>query len=96
MSGLQDPVRVSPRALLAVGVLAAAALAATVSGAVPMPDLDGMLTDLSDRLGAWTYALVAVMAFLETGAFVGLIPPSRPPSCSAAWSPPAARSTSRP
>jgi membrane protein DedA with SNARE-associated domain len=40
-----------------------------------MPDFDGMLTDLSDRLGAWTYALVAVMAFLETGAFVGLIAP---------------------
>jgi membrane-associated protein len=65
----------SPRVLVAAGLLAAAALAATASGTVPMPDLDGLLTDLSDRLGAWTYALVAVMAFLETGAFVGLIAP---------------------
>jgi membrane-associated protein len=75
MTALHAAPRVSPRVLLAVGGAAAAAFAATASGAVPMPDLDGMLTDLSDRLGAWTYALVAVMAFLETGAFVGLIAP---------------------
>jgi membrane-associated protein len=67
--------RIDPRVLVAGGVLAAVAFAATVSGAVTMPDLDGLLTDLSDRLGAWTYALVAAMAFLETGAFVGLIAP---------------------
>jgi len=30
---------------------------------------------LSESLGAWTYALVAGLAFLETGAFVGLIAP---------------------
>ena len=35
----------------------------------------GSLTDLSDRLGAWTYALVGGLAFLETGAFVGLVAP---------------------
>jgi membrane-associated protein len=39
------------------------------------PDLEGALTDLSDTLGAWTYALVAALAFLETGAFVGLVAP---------------------
>jgi membrane protein DedA with SNARE-associated domain len=75
MSALHAAPRISPRVLLAAGVVAAAAFAATVSGAVPMPDVDGALTDLSGRLGAWTYALVAVMAFLETGAFVGLIAP---------------------
>ena len=32
-------------------------------------------TDLSERLGAWTYLLVGLLAFLETGAFVGLIFP---------------------
>ena len=31
--------------------------------------------DLADTLGPWTYALVAGLAFLETGAFVGLIAP---------------------
>jgi membrane-associated protein len=58
--------------------LAAAALVAFVlvlAGVIPVPDLDRALTDLSDTLGAWTYALVAGLAFLETGAFVGLLAP---------------------
>jgi membrane protein DedA with SNARE-associated domain len=63
------------RTLAAVGVAAAGALVATATGAVPTPDLHGALVDLSDRLGAWTYVLVAALAFLETGAFVGLIAP---------------------
>lgn len=62
-------------ALLAGGLLAAAALAALAAGAVRMPDLEGLLTDLSKTLGPWTYALVAALAFLETGAFVGLVAP---------------------
>jgi membrane-associated protein len=56
-------------------VLAAAVLAAFAAGLVRPPDLEGALTDLSDTLGVWTYALVATLAFLETGAFVGLIAP---------------------
>jgi membrane protein DedA with SNARE-associated domain len=40
-----------------------------------MPDLDQALTDLSETLGTWTYALVGGLAFLETGAFVGLVAP---------------------
>ena len=63
------------RALLAAAVLAAAAFAAVMAGLVQPPDLQGALTDLSDTLGPWTYALVAGLAFLETGAFVGLIAP---------------------
>jgi membrane-associated protein len=62
-------------ALLAGGVLAAAALAALVSGTVRAPDLEGALTDLSETLGPWTYALVAALAFAETGAFIGLLAP---------------------
>jgi membrane protein DedA with SNARE-associated domain len=58
-----------------VGLLAAAALVAVVAGVVQLPDLKGALTDLADRLGAWTYVLVAALAFLETGAFVGLVAP---------------------
>ncbi|HEX7300986.1 MAG TPA: DedA family protein [Solirubrobacteraceae bacterium] len=64
-----------PRGLLAAGVLAAAALAAVTAGLIEPPDLETALTDLSDSLGAWTYLLVAGLAFLETAAFVGLIAP---------------------
>jgi membrane-associated protein len=65
----------SRAALLAAGVLAAAALAALTAGLVQPPDLEGALTDLADTLGPWTYVLVAALAFLETGAFVGLVAP---------------------
>jgi membrane-associated protein len=68
------PARV-PRGLLVVGALAAAAFALVTAGVVRLPDLEGFLTDLSDTLGPWTYALVAALAFLETGAFVGLVAP---------------------
>jgi membrane-associated protein len=54
--------------VLAVGVL-------VTTGVVPVPDLEAALTDLSDTLGSWTYLLVAALAFLETGAFVGLVAP---------------------
>ena len=62
-------------ALLAAGVVGAALFALVQAGVVQAPDLEGALTDLSDTLGAWTYALVGALAFLETGAFVGLIAP---------------------
>ncbi len=38
-------------------------------------DLQGLLKDVSNTLGAWTYLLVGVFAFVETGAFVGLVVP---------------------
>src|ERR687896_587365 len=56
-------------------VLAAAATAAVVAGVVPTPDLGGALEDASRTLGAWAYPAVAGLAFLETGAFVGLAVP---------------------
>jgi membrane protein DedA with SNARE-associated domain len=62
-------------ALLALGAAAAVVLVLVATGVVRMPDVKGALTDLSDTLGAWTYALVAGLAFLETGAFVGLVAP---------------------
>ena len=71
-SGLPPRARI---ALLAGGLLAAATLAAVVAGVVRLPDLEGALTDLSDTLGPWTYALVAALAFAETGAFIGLLAP---------------------
>jgi membrane protein DedA with SNARE-associated domain len=62
-------------ALLGLGVLGAALFALVQAGVVAPPDLEGALADLSDTLGAWTYALVGALAFLETGAFVGLVAP---------------------
>jgi undecaprenyl-diphosphatase len=41
----------------------------------PNLDIEGALEDLSRELGDATYALVGVLAFLETGAFVGLVFP---------------------
>jgi undecaprenyl-diphosphatase len=38
-------------------------------------DLQGLLEDVSNTLGAWTYLLVGVFAFAETGAFIGLVVP---------------------
>jgi membrane protein DedA with SNARE-associated domain len=68
----------SPRrrvACAAAAALVAAVLVAVVSGLVRLPDLEHVLTELSSTLGPWTYALVASLAFLETGAFVGLVAP---------------------
>ena len=62
------------RIYLAAGV-AVTALVLVVTGTVELPNLEHALTELSDTLGAWTYALVGGLAFLETGAFVGLIAP---------------------
>lgn len=42
---------------------------------LPDIDLQGLLEDVSNSLGSWTYAIVGLLAFLETGAFVGLIAP---------------------
>ncbi len=61
--------------LIVIGTLGTAGLAAGVSGALPLPDFERILTELSNSLGAWTYLLVAALAFLETGAFVGLVAP---------------------
>lgn len=38
-------------------------------------NLHKLLAEISDTLGAWTYLLVGVFAFAETGAFVGIIIP---------------------
>jgi membrane protein DedA with SNARE-associated domain len=61
-------------AILAAVVAVVAALYAT--GAMPdFPDVEKLIEDVAQTLGSWTYLLVGVLAFLETGAFVGLIAP---------------------
>lgn len=62
-------------ALLLMGATVAAALAAFATGVVQLPDFEAVLTDVSSSLGTWTYVLVGGLAFLETGAFVGLVAP---------------------
>jgi len=45
------------------------------SGRVAPPNLEHLIRQVGETLGTWTYLLVGVMAFLETGAFVGLVAP---------------------
>jgi undecaprenyl-diphosphatase len=42
---------------------------------LPSINLEQALEDISDSLGQWTYVVVGALAFLETGAFVGLVFP---------------------
>lgn len=41
----------------------------------PELDLQELLDEFANFLGAWTYLVVGLLAFLETGAFVGLLVP---------------------
>jgi membrane protein DedA with SNARE-associated domain/membrane-associated phospholipid phosphatase len=59
----------------AAGWLAVAAAALIGAGVIPLPNLEELLLDVGRALGPWTYLLVGVLAFLETGAFVGLVAP---------------------
>jgi undecaprenyl-diphosphatase len=59
------------------GILAGVAvgLIAVGVGLVSVPDPEATIRHLGSTLGPYTYALVGVMAFLETGAGVGLVVP---------------------
>jgi membrane protein DedA with SNARE-associated domain/membrane-associated phospholipid phosphatase len=61
--------------LLAGGALVAAASLVYGLGLVHLPNLETALIDVGKTLGGWTYLLVGALAFLETGAFVGLVAP---------------------
>lgn len=60
---------------MAVGALAVVGVYYAISRLVPHDDLQKLLEDISNTLGAWTYLLVGAFAFLETGAGVGLVVP---------------------
>jgi undecaprenyl-diphosphatase len=51
------------------------ALALYGAGVFHLPQLETVVGTVGSTLGPYTYVLVAVMAFLETGAFVGLVVP---------------------
>ena len=61
--------------LLAGGAIVAVLMAVYGTGLVQLPNLEEALVSIGETLGPWTYLLVGTLAFLETGAFVGLIAP---------------------
>jgi membrane protein DedA with SNARE-associated domain/membrane-associated phospholipid phosphatase len=54
--------------VVGLGVYASGVLSA-------LPDPKAIIEDVAKALGPWSYALVGVLAYLETGAFVGLVAP---------------------
>ena len=59
----------------ALMLVAALALAAIGTGLVEPPNLEHAVRQLGSTLGPYTYVLVGIMAFLETGAGIGLVAP---------------------
>ena len=66
--------RLEPTLVIGGALVSVAALVYGL-GLVHLPNLEELLIDIGERLGGWTYLLVGALAFLETGAFVGLIAP---------------------
>jgi undecaprenyl-diphosphatase len=67
---------VTRKRILIAAAVVAAAIAVFASGVLSeIPDIETLIEDLAQALGRWTYLLVSALAFLETGAFVGLIAP---------------------
>jgi membrane protein DedA with SNARE-associated domain/membrane-associated phospholipid phosphatase len=59
-----------------IALVAAAALGIYATDLLSaLPDPKKLIGDVATALGGWTYALVGALAFLETGAFVGLVAP---------------------
>jgi undecaprenyl-diphosphatase len=63
------------RLLIALVVAAVAVGYYLLSRQLGHLDLQKLLEEVSNTLGAWTYLLVGLFAFAETGAFVGLVVP---------------------
>ena len=63
--------------LIALIALAAAAAAVFLlyRRFFPEFDLQQLLDDFANLLGDWTYLIVGTLAFLDTGAFIGLLVP---------------------
>ncbi|MEN3284886.1 MAG: hypothetical protein V7607_6026 [Solirubrobacteraceae bacterium] len=64
-----EPTLIAGGAIVAVGSLIYGL------GVVHLPNLEHLLIRVGETLGSWTYLLVGALAFLETGAFVGLVAP---------------------
>lgn len=57
----------------AIGIIGLALFSVGAFSSLPTPE--EVLEDIAGTLGTWTYLLVGVLAFLETGAFIGLVAP---------------------
>ena len=61
---------------IAAALVVALIVVLFATGAFPdLPDAKKVIEDIATALGPWTYLLVGALAFLETGAFVGLVAP---------------------
>jgi membrane protein DedA with SNARE-associated domain/membrane-associated phospholipid phosphatase len=67
---------VNRKRLILIAAIVAAGIAIYASGVLSeIPNAETVIEDVAQALGSWTYLLVAGLAFLETGAFVGLVAP---------------------
>jgi membrane protein DedA with SNARE-associated domain/membrane-associated phospholipid phosphatase len=67
--------RAHGKVTLVVGALAAAGALLIGLGLVELPNVEHLIEEAGKALGKWTYLAVGVLAFLETGAFIGLVAP---------------------
>ena len=67
--------RAHGRAFLAAGALVTVGAGLVGFGVVELPNVEQLIEDAGEALGQWTYLAVGLLAFLETGAFIGLIAP---------------------
>ena len=63
------------RVTLIAGALAAAGALLIGFGVIELPNVEHLIEEAGQALGKWTYLAVGIMAFLETGAFIGLVAP---------------------
>ena len=63
------------RTKAALGLLLAVWFGVRGTGVIDLPDLEEIAKDVGPTLGAWTYPIVGLMAFLETAFFLGLVAP---------------------
>ena len=61
--------------VLVAGGLAAVAAGLIGAGVIELPNVEHLIEEAGQTLGRWTYLAVGVLAFLETGAFIGLVAP---------------------
>jgi membrane protein DedA with SNARE-associated domain/membrane-associated phospholipid phosphatase len=59
-----------------IGEIVAIAAAVLIGvGVIELPHFEQVLEDVGQALGTWTYLVVGLLAFLETGAFLGFVAP---------------------
>ncbi len=60
---------------VALAAVVIAVLVVYGTGLVKPPNFEHLIEDIGRKLGRWTYVLVGVMTFLETGAFLSFVAP---------------------